>query len=313
MRGEYRQGAIASNFLLELPPRARRILLVPVTPVDDFGTTSACAENTNCSVVAVLLSRNYLRVRGEYCAFTSVEPHGKELPPRARRIRGHDAVVGVQHGTTSACAENTFWLTSFGGDGWNYLRVRGEYILSTIKSSSFEELPPRARRIHNRIATRLYKIGTTSACAENTLQQQAQQGWIGNYLRVRGEYNQIHPTDILMMELPPRARRIHGVQHAYRAKVGTTSACAENTFPHPMLRFHSRNYLRVRGEYAAELLKLSTQKELPPRARRIRRYVHSDNILIRTTSACAENTRTTSPVGDCRWNYLRVRGEYTGN
>ena len=127
VRGEYRQGAIASNFLLELPPRARRILLVPVTPVDDFGTTSACAENTNCSVVAVLLSRNYLRVRGEYCAFTSVEPHGKELPPRARRIRGHDAVVGVQHGTTSACAENTALPLGMDRIYRNYLRVRGEY------------------------------------------------------------------------------------------------------------------------------------------------------------------------------------------
>ena len=129
VRGEYRQGAIASNFLLELPPRARRILLVPVTPVDDFGTTSACAENTNCSVVAVLLSRNYLRVRGEYCAFTSVEPHGKELPPRARRIRGHDAVVGVQHGTTSACAENTALPLGMDRIYRNYLRVRGEYLL----------------------------------------------------------------------------------------------------------------------------------------------------------------------------------------
>ncbi len=128
VRGEYRQGAIASNFLLELPPRARRILLVPVTPVDDFGTTSACAENTNCSVVAVLLSRNYLRVRGEYCAFTSVEPHGKELPPRARRIRGHDAVVGVQHGTTSACAENTESESIINAATGNYLRVRGEYL-----------------------------------------------------------------------------------------------------------------------------------------------------------------------------------------
>ena len=73
--------------------------------------------------------RNYLRVRGEYCAFTSVEPHGKELPPRARRIRGHDAVVGVQHGTTSACAENTALPLGMDRIYRNYLRVRGEYLL----------------------------------------------------------------------------------------------------------------------------------------------------------------------------------------
>ena len=53
------------------------------------------------------MTRNYLRVRGEYneCACNAVSV--VELPPRARRIlldsgNDHDIV-----GTTSACAENT--------------------------------------------------------------------------------------------------------------------------------------------------------------------------------------------------------------
>ena len=29
-----------------------------------------------------------------------------------------------------------------------------------------------------------------------------------------------------------------------------------------------------------------------------------------TTSACAENTTITGLIGENRWNYLRVRGEY---
>ena len=34
---------------------------MPVT-----GTTSACAENTHFDVLVILVTRNYLRVRGEY-------------------------------------------------------------------------------------------------------------------------------------------------------------------------------------------------------------------------------------------------------
>ena len=54
-----------------------------------------------------VLSRNYLRVRGEYASPRSVTVVAVELPPRARRI----LTIGIKrldtHGTTSACAENT--------------------------------------------------------------------------------------------------------------------------------------------------------------------------------------------------------------
>ncbi|EFM50147.1 hypothetical protein HMPREF0299_5954 [Corynebacterium matruchotii ATCC 14266] len=49
------------------------------------------------------LTRNYLRVRGEYPIGRVRQDPGFELPPRARRILGDDLAAG----TTSACAENT--------------------------------------------------------------------------------------------------------------------------------------------------------------------------------------------------------------
>ena len=52
--------------------------------------------------------------------------------------------------------------------GWNYLRVRGEYIVSPPNPNQPRELPPRARRIHNFDGQIPVPIGTTSACAENT-------------------------------------------------------------------------------------------------------------------------------------------------
>ena len=72
---------------------------------------------------------------------------------------------------------------------------------------------------------------------------------MGNYLRVRGEYNWRDATLSILGELPPRARRI---QLAGRHTVnigGTTSACAENTLRPPPHLGLPGNYLRVRGEY----------------------------------------------------------------
>ena len=51
------------------------------------------------------------------------------------------------YGTTSACAENTVGGRRLWAWAWNYLRVRGEYIVPIILSVLTVELPPRARRI----------------------------------------------------------------------------------------------------------------------------------------------------------------------
>ena len=66
--------------------------------------------------------------------------------------------------------------------------------------------------------------------------------------------------------------------------------CAENTDDHASEACHTRNYLRVRGEYAAGLLIRFGCKELPPRARRIRVIIAITIVFHGTTSACAENT-----------------------
>ena len=46
VRGEYHLAEMISKGLKELPPRARRILLIPHGVAAFYGTTSACAENT---------------------------------------------------------------------------------------------------------------------------------------------------------------------------------------------------------------------------------------------------------------------------
>ena len=94
-----------------------------------------------------------------------------ELPPRARRIQ----TVITKHvgakGTTSACAENTKQSTWSRRCAWNYLRVRGEYHQTWEFDLKSWELPPRARRILGDPTMTSFGRGTTSACAENTLNE----------------------------------------------------------------------------------------------------------------------------------------------
>ena len=98
-----------------------------------------------------------------------------------------------------------------------------------IHSTPTEELPPRARRIHDFVQAGGDTVGTTSACAENTAHPLDAARLIGNYLRVRGEYGGACHLAFDESELPPRARRIHLVTFIKPNLGGTTSACAENT------------------------------------------------------------------------------------
>ena len=86
VRGEYIFRATSITAFAELPPRARRILPTAPQGAQNFGTTSACAENTNTWLQNRHKNWNYLRVRGEYSNLASSTVTCVELPPRARRI-----------------------------------------------------------------------------------------------------------------------------------------------------------------------------------------------------------------------------------
>ena len=209
-------------------------------------------------------------MRGEYYIYSPSALLGAELPPRARRIQCEGEDVPGESGTTSACAENTDSRIICPDIDGNYLRVRGEYTGAPGSGDQALELPPRARRIQEKLIKR----------AKNR----------GNYLRVRGEYSNRASSTVTCVELPPRARRIHVRLVGENNKVGTTSACAENTCSPRWGKQQGRNYLRVRGEYPHRCRTVATTAELPPRARRIPRGSLCTAQDFGTTSACAENT-----------------------
>ena len=147
--------------------------------------------------------------------------------------------------------------------------MRGEYCRTWGGIVCVLELPPRARRIQLRASFEEKAQGTTSACAENTSHPFTNGSNIWNYLRVRGEYPSVRMWVSMRMELPPRARRIHGGRAGRSDGFGTTSACAENTSRRVCLGVQAGNYLRVRGEYSKHIRVSYHAWELPPRARRI--------------------------------------------
>ena len=149
-------------------------------------------------------------MRGEYFLRPLPQALLKELPPHARRIPFGRVDKPQQAGTTSACAENTKRLCGTRTPTWNYLRMRGEYILAHNQTSITPELPPHARRIPFRQIVSHCNLGTTSACAENTGDDCDSGRAGGNYLRMRGEYTPSTPTRPGNEELPPHARRILG-------------------------------------------------------------------------------------------------------
>ena len=108
--------------------------------------------------------------------------------------------------------------------------MRGEYIKEMQIAPTQEELPPRARRIQGATLADPRVEGTTSACAENTRDRAMPLSPLLNYLRMRGEYKGHRIKPFTGEELPPHARRIHIFFPVGGPGVGTTSACAENTF-----------------------------------------------------------------------------------
>ena len=117
-----------------------------------------------------------------------------------------------------------------------------------------------------------------------------------NYLRARGEYGRGFRGHRISRELPPRTRRIRANNRRTLGYRGTTSAHAENTRKTLISSDATRNYLRARGEYIQTFRHRGSDKELPPRTRRIPGIFVDWADCSGTTSAHAENTVSLVPL-----------------
>ena len=165
-RGESVAPFCQQSWPAETPPLTRRKPAPDKIGTYQFGNTSAHAEKTTLSLVAMLLMRKHLRSRGESMVYSLVKSFAAETPPLTRRKHWLDNDDIPVFRNTSAHAEKASVPLSKNRKRWKHLRSRGESALFPFAAPSVVETPPLTRRKHHPIVHPGQYIGNTSAHAE---------------------------------------------------------------------------------------------------------------------------------------------------
>ena len=170
----------------------------------------------------------------------------------------------------------------------NYLRIRGEEASISAVFWISAELPPHTRRRAQSRCFMEFCLGTTSAYAEKSIIDYILVDTKGttsayaekracvrvcpqdhrNYLRIRGEEDELGNPSHGLVELPPHTRRRAADIYVINRENGTTSAYAEKSLSRAVWVRESGNYLRIRGEEPGQPAAASAHSELPPHTRR---------------------------------------------
>ena len=168
--------------------------------------------------------------------------------------------------------------------------------------------PPRVRSRPPRLNQTCIPVGITSACAEQTKSARVPPGPGWDHLRVCGADTVGDGRDAVHWGSPPRVRSRHDWFYGAGARVGITSACAEQTPLIASSRRPSWDHLRVCGADLASNGRTCATLGSPPRVRSRQSLVSLHGCAVGITSACAEQT---SPILGKSWllrDHLRVCG-----
>ena len=235
-------------------------------------------------------------------------PWVRGSPPRVRsRLHAH---VGDRHvrGITSACAEQTDSPRPDDGLCRDHLRVCGADFWYIAGVGCAGGSPPRVRSRLVFLSVAVYRLGITSACAEQTMRCRRTVAAEGDHLRVCGADWLRNEPQSHGLGSPPRVR-------SRRTKTTTsspcrriTSACAEQTSHHGQAKTHSGDHLRVCGADSTPGGQLVFHIGSPPRVRSRQFELGDGTRQLRITSACAEQTMTRESRYRSHADHLRVCG-----
>ena len=265
-----------------------------------FGITSACAEQTAAARGASATRRDHLRVCGADRTRRRCRQRVRGSPPRVRSRPGDEPGINHRTGITSACAEQTAdarmtHRPQLGGGSpprvrsrrWSCRRpwLRGRITSACAeqtKSSSGSCLgkygsPPRVRSRQSGHSGLDARRGITSACAEQTTCYADKHTNVRDHLRVCGADS-------------PACDTIHDLRGSHPRSPGIISACAEQTSRSSFPLRACRDHLRVCGADPDSFGSLRTIMGSPPRVRSRLKGIDIGHILLRITSACAEQT-----------------------
>ena len=168
--------------------------------------------------------------------------------------------------------------------------------------------PPRVRSRQLRRHVSAGRAGITSACAEQTRLCSLQYRSLGDHLRVCGADFHRHHFEDRNGGSPPRVRSRHDWCDGTGARVGITSACAEQTPIHCVESHGRRDHLRVCGADMIGRSAMARTWGSPPRVRSRLRHRPRRRHPRRITSACAEQTSGRGICESGQWDHLRVCG-----
>ena len=276
------------------------------------GITSACAEQTRPQRWRPAERRDHLRVCGADRRVDEERKPVRGSPPRVRSRRRAHCCCSFSAGITSACAEQTYIVTSVKILVQDHLRVCGADRFLILVQVLAPGSPPRVRSRRVRIQQFVGLVGITSACAEqtSTIRQTRLRNW--DHLRVCGADRWRERAEPLVWGSPPRVRsRLLFSSDTARA-LWITSACAEQT-PAALLFAPLRSdHLRVCGADDTTWTLCDELEGSPPRVRS-RPVQTSVAVLVKgITSACAEQTVKAESGGHGTRDHLRVCGADLG-
>ena len=275
--------------------------------------TSACAEQTATPSATSTAAWDHLRV----CGADGYEPPRIVLeqgsPPRVRSRPRRRGRLVAGHGITSACAEQTqrvVVLVHLVGD---HLRVCGADEVGVNPTVSELGSPPRVR---SRPVVRFVQVvaeGITSACAEQTSTTCDKGTQTGDHLRVCGADKTTPQPLVPPVGSPPRVRSRPAGSVSAPMPWRITSACAEQTAFTVAGAALLGDHLRVCGADCYADKHTNVNPGSPPRVRsRLERGLEPSGHH-GITSACAEQTHTSSASGEPASDHLRVCGADLAN
>ena len=154
----------------------------------------------------------------------------------------------------------------------DHLRVCGADRQPDQRGYRVEGSPPRVRSRLDFTMASSKPGGITSACAEQTLPENAYASPSRDHLRVCGADLCEHSVIVSAGGSPPRVRSRQLVVRGLDGGHGITSACAEQTTPETTSHGAARDHLRVCGADRSAVSMMSSGMGSPPRVRSRRRH-----------------------------------------
>ena len=213
---------------------------------------SACAEQTQRTVMTQFVSWDHLRVCGADVTVALLSLMVVGSSPRVRSRPARCRPGPLVHGIISACAEQTPPDPVSSAHAGDHLRVCGADIVTDWPSRIHTGSSPRVRSRRRPVVAVLRALGIISACAEQTrIQDRVRRHECGSSPRVRSR--------------PPITRSI-------TVAPGIISACAEQTSAAAATCPTKRDHLRVCGADPFALCRVILALGSSPRVRSRHRY-----------------------------------------